>query len=99
MRSILIHLCSLGAMLSLLSGCSKGGEVTIEPGAIKDKFKGAPYVVINQGGRALIVEQGKTANTGVHGWIAIQTMTAKNLRGPSGEMAVMNKSTLYHRNK
>lgn len=77
----------------LLSACNSGGNLTLEPGARKIASKGSPYVTVNQGGKALIVEQGKTAQTGVHGWVSIQTISARNLSSTSGHTLIMNKTS------
>lgn len=75
----------------LLSACNSGGNLTLEPGARKIATKGSPYVTVNQGGKALIVEQGKTAQTGVHGWVSVQAVSARNLSSTSGHRLIMNK--------
>ena len=47
---------------------------------------------MNQGGRALIIEQGKTATTGVHGWVAIQSVGSGTLNAAGGGTAVIQSS-------
>jgi hypothetical protein len=84
----------LGASL-FLAACSKGGELVLEPGAKIVKSKGSPYVSVNQGGKALIVQQGQTATTGVHGWVTIQSVSARNLTSGAGHQMVLNKTAAY----
>lgn len=78
-----------------LSACSKGGNLTLEPGARIVKTKGSPYVSVNQGGKALVVEQGKTPSTGVHGWVTVQAVSSRNLSSTSGNTMVLNKAQAY----
>lgn len=80
--------------LAFLSACSGGGTLSLEPGAKKVTSKGAPNVTVNQGGKALIVEQGQTATTGVHGYVTIQAVTARNMASvqSGGATAVLNSS-------
>ena len=92
--SVLKCLGLLGVSL-LLSACSKGGELTLEPGARIVKSSGSPYVSVNQGGKALIVEQGQSATTGVHGWVTIQAVSARNLSSGDGHQLILNKSSAY----
>jgi predicted small lipoprotein YifL len=75
----------------LLSACGNKGNLTLEPGARKIATKGSANLTVNQGGKALIIEQGKTAETGVHGWISIQSMSARNLSSTSGHTLFINK--------
>ncbi|NJL24984.1 MAG: hypothetical protein HC902_07295 [Calothrix sp. SM1_5_4] len=49
---------------------------------------------VNQGGKALVVEQGKTATTGVHGWVSVQSVSSQSLSGGSAAM-VVNKTSAY----
>lgn len=84
-------LAILGVLL-LTSACSKGGNLTLEPGARKINSKGSPFVQVNQGGRALVVQQGQTPTSGVHGWITVQSMSSRALTSGSGHTAVINKT-------
>ena len=86
---------ALGLLSLLISACSKGGELVLEPGARIVKSKGSPYVSVNQGGKALIVQQGQTPSTGVHGWVTIQSVSARNLSSGSGHQMVLNKTSAY----
>lgn len=83
-------------VLSILSlavaACSKGGNLTLEPGARVEKSKGSSYVQVNQGGKSLIVEQGKTATTGVHGWVTVNDVSARSISSVNGTTAIINKS-------
>lgn len=88
-----VHVLVLGGLVAFLSACNNGGNLTLEPGAVISKRKGSPFVQVNQGGKALIIEQGKTANTGVHGWVAVQNVASKNLNDGSGNKIIMNKTS------
>ncbi len=83
--------------LLALSACSKGGNLTLEPNARIVKTKGSPYVQVNQGGKALVVEQGKTPTTGVHGWVTVQAVSSRTLSsaGGSGNTMILNKAQVY----
>ncbi len=77
----------------VLTACSNGGNLNLEPGAKKVNSKGAPFVTVNQGGQALIVEQGQTATSGVHGYVTVQAVTASNLSGGAGQpQVILNKA-------
>jgi hypothetical protein len=91
----LLRIGSLLAFALLFSACSKGGELVLEPGARIVKSKGSPYVSVNQGGKALIVQQGQTPSTGVHGWVTIQSVSARNLSSGSGHQMILNKTAAY----
>jgi len=84
---------ALGAIV-LLTACNSGGQLTLEPGARKINSKGSPFVQVNQGGKALVVETAKTPTTGVHGWVAVQAVASGKLNG-GGMNAVMNKTSAY----
>jgi hypothetical protein len=90
-----LKLSSVAAGLLLLAACSKGGNLTLEPGARIVKTKGSPYVTVNQGGKALVVEQGKTATTGVHGWVSVQAVSSRSLSSVGGNTMVLNKAQAY----
>ena len=78
----------------LTAGCSGGGKITFTSPKTRIEAKGSPNVSINQGGQALIVEQGKTPTTGVHGWVAIQSVASGTLTSSTGGTAViMNRPT------
>lgn len=85
---------TLLALSMFLGACSKGGHLTLEPNARIVKNKGTPFFTINQGGKALIVQQGQTATTGVHGWVTIQTVTARSISSTdgSGHTMILNKA-------
>lgn len=84
---------SLIAILALsAAACSKGGNIVIEPGSRPGKLKGSPFVNVNQGGHALIIEQGKTATTGVHGFVNIQAVQSTVVTDGSVK-GVINKPT------
>ncbi len=80
-----------------LAGCSDGGELTLESGARKIASRGSPFVAVNQGGRALIVQNGKTASTGVHGWVTVQSISARNMTSASGtgHSMIVNKPSAF----
>jgi len=88
-------LLALGTV-ALLAACSNGGEVTIEPSARKFLVKGTPFAQVNEGGRALIVERGKTAKTGISGWVAIQSVAATQTTDARGNKMVINKTAAFH---
>ncbi len=91
MRKYLLRMTALLGASLFLAACSKGGELVLEPGARVVKSKGSPFVSVNQGGKALIVQQGQTPSTGVHGWVTIQAVSGGKLTSGSHEM-VLNKS-------
>lgn len=76
-------------MLLTTAACSKGGNLVLEPGARTPKTKGSPWVAVNQGGKAYLVDTGPTAQ-GVNGFISIQPVSSRNLSG-GGNTAVINK--------
>lgn len=81
------------AVAALLSACSNGGSLSLEPGVKKVTSKGSPFVTVNQGGQASIVEAGKTASTGVHGYVTVQAVTARTLASGSNEpIMILNKA-------
>lgn len=82
---------ALGVILfsGILVACSKGGQLTLESNARIVKTKGSPFITINQGGKALVVEQGQTPSTGVHGWVAIQTISSSPVSDGSGNTAIL----------
>lgn len=84
----------LTAVALVLSACSNGGELNLEPGARKDKTQGSPFVQLNSGGKALIIEQGKTATTGVHGWVTVQPISSTQMTSSSGTKLILNKTSL-----
>jgi hypothetical protein len=84
----------LVAMATALTACKNGGDLTLEPGARKDKALGSPYVQVNQGGKALIYEATltpATATQGVHGWVTVQAITSSHLTSASGTNLIMNR--------
>ncbi len=83
---------SLLALSMLIGACSKGGQLTLEPNARIVKSKGSPFVTVNQGGKALVVQQGQTPTTGVHGWVTIQTVSSRSMTSSSGHNMVLNKA-------
>lgn len=80
-----------------LSACQKGGELTLEPGANKKISKGSPFLQVNQGAKAMVVEQGQTPTTGVHGWITISPITSRSVSAMNGTQMIMNKSTALNK--
>ncbi len=91
MRRGIVHSILWLAIFGFSAACSKGGQLTLEPGARKAN-KGSPTVKVNQGGKALVWEQGKSHTTGVHGWISVQTISAADLKNSAGtESAILNK--------
>jgi len=85
-RTLLISSFAAG-----LTACKNGGEVTLGPSAIKNKNPGSPYAQVNLGGKSLVVEAGKTASTGVHGWVSVQAVTSQNLNG-NNTVLIMNRT-------
>ena len=90
-----LKLSSVAVGMLLLAACSKGGNLTLEPGARIVKTKGSPFVTVNQGGKALVVEDGKTATTGVHGWVSVQAVSSRSLSSAGGNTMVLNKAQAY----
>lgn len=78
------------AMLLLLSACSKGGQLTLEPGAVKVKSKGSPYVSVVQGAKANLVGADNSAN----GWVTIQSVSSRTVTSGSHNM-IVNKPSAY----
>lgn len=85
----------LVAAALLLSACNNGGNLTLEPGASRGLSQGSPYVQVNQGGKALIVEQGQSASTGVHGWVSIQAIKSQDMSSNNGTLVILNKSAAF----
>lgn len=85
----------LAGSLVLLTACNNGGKLSLEPGARKAS-KGTPFVQVNQGGKSLVVETGKTATTGVHGWLAISAVSTKNIEDTKGNTIILNKTSAFH---
>ena len=79
---------ALAALALLLSACSNGGNLTLEPGAVVTKKKGSPFVQVNQGGKARI-----ESASGVTAWVAVQAVASKNLSDGSGHKIIMNKTS------
>jgi hypothetical protein len=89
-----IALRSLALVLAALSmaACKNGGQVTIAS-TNSSSTEGSPFVQVNQGGNTMIVQQGQTPTTGVHGWVTIQAITSSNLSSSDGSTnMVMNRS-------
>lgn len=91
MRAFSLNAISLLVISLFLAACSKGGNLTLEPGARIVKSKGTPSLRINQGGKALVVEQGKTPANGVHGWVTVNSVSGRNVTSVDGTNAVFNK--------
>ena len=77
-----------------LTACKNGGDVTLESNAHKVASQGSPYVQVNQGGQAMLVEAGKTPTTGVHGYATVQAITSQHLQSVNnnGTMLIMNRT-------
>lgn len=90
MRSMSLNTFMLLAGLLTLSACSKGGNLTLAPNARIVKSKGSPFVTVNQGGKALVVEQGKTPTTGVHGWVTVQPVVSRTVSSAQHQI-IINK--------
>ncbi len=82
----------LAAASMALTACSNKGSLNLEPGAIKVASKGSPYMRLNVGANAMVVEQGQTPTTGVHGWISLQPVSSKSLASGSGAQLIINKT-------
>jgi hypothetical protein len=80
----------IGLILAL-TACSKGGKLSLEPGAIRDFItKGSPMATVNQGG-AMVVQQGQTAKTGIHGYVTVQDVKAVTVKNTgSGHYMILN---------
>jgi hypothetical protein len=85
----------VAATLALLTACNSGGKLSLEPGARKAS-KGTPFVQVNQGGTVHLVESGKTETTGVHGWIAVQSVSSKSITDGGGNQIILNKTSALH---
>ena len=85
---------ALFIMLFSTAACSKGGNLVLEPGARPIKSKGSPFLSVNQGGTAHLVEQGKTETTGVHGFVTIQPIKTTKLSGAGGVTGVVNNAII-----
>lgn len=84
----------LMALLVSTAACSKGGNLVLEPGSRPAKSTGAPFVRVNQGGKATIIQTGgHNVSTGVHASITVQPMSAQNLSGAGGVTGVINKAS------
>ncbi|MGE4131186.1 MAG: hypothetical protein AB7F86_06080 [Bdellovibrionales bacterium] len=78
---------ALAAILWASTACSKGGNLTLEPGAVKNKSKGAPYFQVNQGGKSRLEGAG-----GVHAlMVTVQPVKSQSVSGVSGFSGVVNK--------
>ncbi len=91
MRTVISRGVALFIMLMTTAACSKGGNLVLEPGARPIKSKGSPFVNVNQGGKALLVQEFQTVDTGVHGFVSIQPMSSRSLSSGSGHTAIINK--------
>jgi hypothetical protein len=91
----LSHGLILAAASAFLVACSNSGNLTLEPGARKINTKGSPYAQVNQGGKSLVIEQGKTASTGVHGWVAVQSVVSKSITDGGSHQMIMNKTSAF----
>lgn len=79
-------------MLFVLSACQNGGDLTLEPGSRRPAAnKGSPFVRVNNGGKALIWEQGKTPTTGVNGWVTVNSVSAGQITGGTTRI-IINKA-------
>ncbi|MBX3022960.1 MAG: hypothetical protein KF799_14895 [Bdellovibrionales bacterium] len=88
-----LHILVLGGLAAFLSACSNGGNLTLESTAVISKKKSSPFVQVNQGGKALVIEQGKTVSTGVHGWVAVGNVAAGSIKDTvSGNQVILNKA-------
>lgn len=77
--SQLVRGLALSVVALTLTACQNGGKISINPGArTVISSSGSPNVRINDGGAALVVQSGATPDTGVHGWISIQSVSAQN---------------------
>lgn len=77
-----------------LTACHSGGSLTLEPGARKVVSQGSPYIQVNLGGQALVVQTGQTASTGVHGYITVNAVSAQSLSSPNANL-VLNRSQAF----
>ena len=87
-KHTLTKVFGLLAVTLALSACSKGGQLTLEPGAVIVKSKGSPYVSVVQGARANLVGADSSAN----GYVTIQSVSSATVTG-GGYSAVVNKPT------
>jgi hypothetical protein len=94
MRWNIQSLALIATFTMLLSACSNSGNLTLEPGAVQAQSQGSPFVQLNSGGQALIVEQGQTATTGVHGWVTLQPIGGGPATAGNGTIMTLNTTGL-----
>ena len=80
-------------VLVALTACSNKGSLTIEPGLVKTVSQGSPYMRMNVGGKAMVWDLGQTqANSDVHGWVSLQSVSSKGLNDGSNTELILNKT-------
>ena len=82
---------ALAVALLGLTACKNSTSISLDSSARKVKAVSSPFVQINQGGKALIVETGKTATTGVHGWATLTNVAAPTLSSASGNQIFLGR--------
>ena len=92
MRFIHLKLSLLSAVAFTLVACSKGGQLTLEPGAIKVKAKGSPYVSVVQGAKANL-----TSTDGITGWATVQAVSSRDISNATHTM-IINKAGAHTSN-
>ena len=86
----------LSGLVAGLAACNNGGDVVYTRNAKSRVVKGSPFAHLNEGGKALVVETGKTATTGVHGWVSVQSVAAQRATSSTeGTTMVINKAAAY----
>jgi hypothetical protein len=78
-----------------LTACHNGGDLTLEPGARKVASQGSPFIQVNLGGKAMVVQQGQTPDTGVHGWIHVNAVSSQNLTSPNSTSLILNRAQAF----
>ena len=74
------------ALLPAFIACSKGGSLALEHPLVKGPgiTTGKPFFTTSLGGHSMVIEQGKTKTTGVHGWVGVNAVTQTRLDSSSG---------------
>jgi predicted small lipoprotein YifL len=78
---------AVSVLAALVAACGKGGNLTLEPGAVKVRAKGSPYVSVVQGAKADL-----TSGPGVKGWVTVQAVASEDLSSGSHRMIVNKPS-------
>ena len=70
------------ALMPAFIACSKGGTLSLEhPITTPAKRINRPTSTTSLGGHSMVIEQGKTKTTGIHGWVGVNAVTNTTLTG------------------